>query len=249
MVRILKIGGSIITDKTRPSAPRPEMIEQISREVADCRTNGLILVHGAGSFGHIQARQYGLPERFSAEGLLRTHQSVVMLNSMMVEALFRAGARPVPVHPFSSTVLRDGRISDLSVSPIKEMSSRGLLPVLHGDVAIDSSCGSGIVSGDQIVSFLAENIGADQVALGTDVDGIICEGRTLEEISRRDMRAIDIGCGPGVDVTGGMRGKLRELFDLADRGIQSQIFNAGRPGNVKRVLEGEHLGTIVRGSV
>lgn len=248
MVRILKIGGSVITDKTRPSASRPDMIEQIAMELVACSMSGLILVHGAGSFGHIQAAQYGLPERFSAEGLLKTHQSVVLLNSMIVDALFAAGASPVPVHPFSSTVLRDGRIEEMALSPIAEMSSRGLLPVLHGDVAIDLSRGSGIVSGDQIVSYLAERLRANRVVLGTDVDGIICEGRTLKEISRQDLGAFDIGCGPGVDITGGMRGKLWELLDLADRGITSEIFNAVRPGNIKRVLLGEHLGTIVRGS-
>jgi isopentenyl phosphate kinase len=56
-----------------------------------------------------------------------------------------------------------------------------------------------------------------------------------------------IGASAGVDVTGGMRGKIAELLDLADRGTESVIFNAGREGNIVRALKGERVGTrIVR---
>jgi isopentenyl phosphate kinase len=44
-----------------------------------------------------------------------------------------------------------------------------------------------------------------------------------------------------------MRGKLEELLELADRGTESVIFNAGKKGNITRALKGESVGTrIVR---
>ena len=55
----------------------------------------------------------------------------------------------------------------------------------------------------------------------------------------------DIGGSAGVDVTGGMRGKLLELLDLADLGIESVIFNAGIEGNIARALKGERVGTRI----
>jgi isopentenyl phosphate kinase len=51
-----------------------------------------------------------------------------------------------------------------------------------------------------------------------------------------------------VDVTGGMKGKLREMLDLADEGISSVIFNAAKKGNIAKVLSGEPAGTVVRRS-
>lgn len=247
MVKILKIGGSIITDKSKSSCPRSPEIVRISKEIASS-PSGLVLVHGAGSFGHMPAKKYGLPGRFSPEGVRVTHASVLKLNEMVVEALSRAGANPVPVSPFNCTVLRSGRIKSMELSPLKEMLRRGMLPVLHGDVAMDSEKGAGIVSGDQLVSYLSRNLKAEIAAIGTNVDGVILDGRVLRVVTEEDFSSLKFGPGSGVDVTGGMKGKLKELLDLAGEGTESQIFNASRPGQIERAIQGEHIGTAVRRS-
>ena len=58
-----------------------------------------------------------------------------------------------------------------------------------------------------------------------------------------------LGGSAGVDVTGGMKGKIMELLDLADWGIDSVIFNAAKEGNIGRAIMGEHVGTRVRRSI
>jgi len=247
MVRILKIGGSILTDKSKPSCPRSMEIARIAREIAAAPFD-LVLVHGAGSFGHVPAKKYGLPEAFSPEGLRVTHDSVLKLNELVVTALGRAGAMPLPVNPLGCTVLKDGRIDHMDLGPLKEMLHRGLIPVLHGDVAMDLTRGAGIVSGDQLVSYLAVALKADLAAIGTNVDGVLQGGIPVEAVTRSDLSGLDFGPGSGVDVTGGMKSKLLELLDLADMGIESQIFNAGREGSVMKALKGEHVGTVIRRS-
>lgn len=249
MIKVLKIGGSILTDKTREATALPGEIRRVAEEIA-AFPDGLVLVHGAGSFGHVPAQRYGLPERFNPEGLKATHKSVVRLNDLMVEALISAGALPMPVHPFSCALLKEGRIECLAVEPVAEMVHRGLLPVLHGDVAMDKVLGAGIVSGDQIVTYLARSLGAEIVAVGTNVDGVLVSGEPLEGITREGLPSImrDVGGSKCVDVTGGMRGKLSELLELADEGISSMIFNASKAGNIARALNGEALGTRVRRS-
>jgi isopentenyl phosphate kinase len=247
-IKILKIGGSVLTDKTRLESARMVEIERIATEIAKYGS-GLILVHGAGSFGHIHAKKYNFAERFSAEGVLETHRSVVRLNDLVVESLRRAGSGPVPVHPLSCTLLRDGRIDLMQIEPVIEMVNRGLVPVLHGDVAMDRSKGAGIVSGDQLVSHLARSLKPKIVALGTAVDGVIFRGEVLSVVRREDLFKIgsELGASAGVDVTGGMRGKLEELLDLADQGVSSTIFNAEKAGMIERVLGGERAGTLVEG--
>jgi len=247
VTKVLKIGGSILTDKTKPAAARPAQIQRVAEEIASS-VEDLVLVHGAGSFGHIPAKRYGLPQNFSPEGLRVTHNSVVKLNDLVVEALGKAGASPMPVHPFSCTLLRDGRIEGFALEPVKEMIRDGLLPVLHGDVAMDITRKVGIVSGDQLVAYLARALRAKIVAVGTNVDGVLISGRPLKDLTRKDLPSLEkeIGDSLGVDVTGGMRGKLLELLDLADEGIESVIFNAAKEGNIAAALQGESAGTKVR---
>jgi isopentenyl phosphate kinase len=210
----------------------------------------LVLVHGAGSFGHVLAKKYRLRERFDPQGLQLTHQTVVKLNDLVIKALCEAGANPMPIHPFSCTLLRNGRIEDFAHKPIAEMIMRGLIPVLHGDVAMDITRGSGIVSGDQLVPYLAKALMAEVVAIGTNVDGVIFQGRVLPTVTKNDLQSIDAALdgSSGVDVTGGMKGKLLELLELANAGIESFIFNASRKGQIIKVLRGERIGTIVRRS-
>jgi len=86
--------------------------------------------------------------------------------------------------------------------------------------------------------------------VGSNVDGVMISGLPLAEIKREDLIRFEdeIGASTGVDVTGGMRGKLLELLELADRGTESLIFHAGKEGNVARALRGERVGTrIMRG--
>ncbi|MDD1733806.1 MAG: uridylate kinase, partial [Methanothrix sp.] len=135
MTKILKIGGSILTDKSRELAARPEEIARVAAEIA-IRPEDLVLVHGAGSFGHIPAKKYGLPQDFRPEGLRMTHLSVARLCEMVVEALGQAGVDCLPVHPLSSAMLCQGRIESFFLGPVREMIKNGIMPVLHGDVAM-----------------------------------------------------------------------------------------------------------------
>ena len=135
------------------------------------------------------------------------------------------------------------------MGPILEMVRRGLVPVLHGDVAMDLVRGAAIVSGDQLVSHLARLVKPTIVALGTAADGVISDGEVLPQLRRAGVSGIwsELGPSAGVDVTGGMRGKVEELLDLADEGVSSVIFNASKPGMIERVLRGERVGTLVEG--
>jgi isopentenyl phosphate kinase len=246
LVKVLKIGGSILTDKSRRLIARSEEINRVAEEVAPYAEN-LILIHGAGSFGHVQAEEYNLRKIFNPEGLRMTHSSVVELNRMVVDALTRSGANPMPVHPFSCVTLRDGRIESFSLEPIEQMIEEGLLPVLHGDVAMDITRRAGIVSGDDLVPYIARSLGAEIVAEGTDKDGVLVEGKPIKRISWDDWSAVEehLGGSSNTDVTGGMREKVLKLLELTDAGIDSLIFNASKRGHISRVLLGEALGTKV----
>jgi len=55
-LKIIKIGGSLITDKKAFEVVREEMIEKIAEQIF----GEVIIVHGVGSFGHPHVKRYGL---------------------------------------------------------------------------------------------------------------------------------------------------------------------------------------------
>jgi isopentenyl phosphate kinase len=58
---LLKLGGSLITDKTAVEAARPEVLARLAAEIAAAGPPaGLVVAHGSGSFGHVAAQRYGI---------------------------------------------------------------------------------------------------------------------------------------------------------------------------------------------
>ena len=58
----LKLGGSLITNKTRVEHARVQMIHRLAREIKSARAARpdlkIVLGHGSGSFGHMAAKKY-----------------------------------------------------------------------------------------------------------------------------------------------------------------------------------------------
>lgn len=247
---ILKIGGSVITDKDSVSVAKKDEIDRISQEIAAFKKEvkmPLILVHGAGSFGHPQAIEH-MSKGFNANGAYLTHTSVKVLNSMVVYSLNKAGLNALPVHPLSSCLLENGNIVEFQTAQIKLMLERDIVPVLHGDVVMDRVLGAAVLSGDRIVPYLAVVTAASGIGAGSNVDGVLDEkGEVIKKITPRsfiDMKK-DIMGAKAPDVTGGMFGKVSELVELSKKGISSRIFNAAKKGTVSKFLYGEDVGTLI----
>jgi len=246
---ILKLGGSVLTEKTNVPTPKPEAIKRCTREIAASATpgdvdNSLILVHGAGSFGHPQAEEHDSPDGFSNFGITEIHRTVASLNELVIGALIESGIHAAPVHPLSCVVADDARIVEISSAPIAMMLARGIVPVLHGDVVMDRRRGASIVSGDQLVTYLAVQFGAARIGFGTAVDGVIVDGATIPLITPETFGGVrsQIHGSDGTDVTGGMLGKVLELLNID---MDSYIFDATNEGMVARFLSGEELGTRI----
>lgn len=247
---LLKIGGSVLTHKDKEDELAEDAIARIADEISrysnkSKNKNKIILVHGAGSFGHPQAKATGLDKRFSAEGVSKVHRAVNKLNEHVVSALIDAGVNAAPVHPLSCMVAKSGRIETMPTDTIQYMIDNGIVPVLHGDVVMDTETTSSIVSGDQIITYLASVFKPDRIGLGTNVDGVLDEsGAAIPLITAANFDDIShhLLQSDNVDVTGGMMGKVCELLVLAE----SRIFNAAKPDTVIDFLNAKDVGTVIR---
>ena len=243
---ILKLGGSVITDKSGECSIDHARLHEIADELAARRASALVLVHGAGSCGHPEARRYRINDGLTKEnvpGVYYTHAAASRLNDAVVAALRDAGGEAVGIHPLGLALAEDGRLVSFETRHIAEMTEHGIVPVLHGDVVMDRLKGSCIVSGDQLVTRLAIALSSRRVGLATDVPGVLQNGSVVPRVDRTVFETLTVGGSSKTDVTGGMKGKLMELLALADAGIESHIFHVSKIG---QFLDGTgHGGTIV----
>jgi isopentenyl phosphate kinase len=245
---ILKLGGSILTDKSADCAINRESLCAIAVAVAEARTEGIVIIHGAGSCGHPEAKRYHLDEGAAAgktDGIYVTHRAVSGLNDAVVAAFRDQGVAAAGVHPLHVAVADKGRLLAFECRHLEKMLALGMVPVIHGDVVMDLSRGACIVSGDQLVRYIAAALSISRVGLATDVPGVLDGGCVVPEITRRTAASLHIGDSMHTDVTGGMRGKIDELLGLADAGIGSDIFHVSRVSDF--LAKADHGGTRVRG--
>ena len=258
---IIKLGGSIITDK-QSGQPilRTRRIRQLAGEIAQARKKQpalrLVLLHGAGSFGHPLAHRYRLCGRplssdtFVAMG--RTINSTRTLGTYLSRELLKADIPVVPLQTSSCVRMRLGRVCIADMSMIEEILKHGGVPLLGGDVVLSDREESAIVSADALVVELARRLDRPRLFFASDVAGVYAtfppRGREhpLERLDRatiQNILATSASHGTRTDVTGAMHGKLQAL--LALRGVSAFIFNGNSRGSMLAALAGEPMGTAV----
>lgn len=261
---ILKLGGSVITrkDSTEPEVDY-ENLDRIAGEIAENTSKHLVIVHGAGSFGHPFAKKYSIGSLIKSEddfkdkkkGFCLTQSWVKKLNTIVCDKLREKGIFAVSIQPSSFLITKNKRICSGDLRIIEKYVEMGFVPVIYGDVVLDTdeSIKTAVLSGDQIIKYLAENLRAERVILGSDVDGIYTknpkkyqDAQLISVVSSLEDLELIEGAS-AVDVTGGMGGKLKELLILAQNGIESEIINANKPNYVNKALKGlKGIGTIIK---
>jgi len=256
---ILKIGGSVITDKNGELAARTEAINRLAEEIQKAKVKNLIIVHGGGSFGHPTAQKYGIKEGLREDsqkvGFAETHHVMTVLNGLLMDALVWHNIPALSVTPSCCVVTENGRIKHFEDSVLKMLMKMSFVPVLCGDVTLDEKLGFTVLSGDQIVSYLARKFGAGKIVIGVDTDGLydadpkvaknakLYGHLTLSELEKVKEK---IGGSTAADVTGGMLGKITELVSAVEQGIPVAIVNAAKPNRVYKALMGDAVeGTVI----
>ncbi|HSL83738.1 MAG TPA: isopentenyl phosphate kinase, partial [Thermoanaerobaculia bacterium] len=253
-VVLLKLGGSLITDKARPETPRPGTIRRLAAEVVEAlREPGaprLVLGHGSGSFGHAAAARYGVHEGLAADstegrldrlrGVSRVQERAAALHRRVLDALLAEGAAPFSVAPSSALVAAGGVPARMEAEPLLLALEAGLLPVVYGDVVMDRERGWAIASTEAVFLALAGELERRGVKVARALwagatDGILTPaGERLDEVRADDAAEALAAAGgsAGTDVTGGMRHRLEAALELARRGVPSLVFDATVPGRL-----------------
>lgn len=234
-ITLLKLGGSLITDKSKKSTPRLDVLAHIAQAVHEARAaqrvKSLIIGHGSGSFGHFEASTYqtlqGVYTDVQWHGFARVAHAANQLNLLVMQALLDAQIPAFRLQPSATLRAEDGQVVAFYSEHVLTALQAGLVPVVHGDVAFDSVRGGTIVSTEMLFTYLAHALNVTRIVLLGEVDGVLDEQRhVIPHISPHNIanyRAA-LGGSEGVDVTGGMLTKVSDMLALASVRPQLAIY-------------------------
>jgi len=255
-IKLQKIGGSVITERTsnRPE-PRLEEMKRIAKEISEGLSEdySLALVHGGGSHGHQIVDETEIDKGIdSVEDLMSfsiTQSQMDELNYTFTNVLQGEDVPAFSTQPSASAIMKDGKLENMDYEAVGGLLGEGLVPVLYGVPAYDTEKGCSILSGDEILPYLGDKFEVEEVLHGTNVRGIYPEDPKdfenddiVDRIDSMDEAKNYLGGSQYTDVTGGMRKKVEYLFEY---GVPGRIFDATESGNVRKVLDGEDLGTYI----
>jgi isopentenyl phosphate kinase len=249
-LRVVKLGGSVITRKREVERVRAKTLARLAAEIASVRDTDLIVLHGAGSFGHPGAKRFGLAmpptpgaaARLRARGAAIVAAEVRRLHLLVLRALVDAGASPASVPMATHATNREGRLASLDVGPFRAALAGGRAPVSFGDVVPDEAWGSSILSADTIALEVTRTLHPDRVVFVSDVAGVyegppVGRRRVVAELTPDAVEGLRRS-GPGPDVTGGIRGKAEAMLAIAHAGADAVLISGLSDGATARALEG-----------
>jgi isopentenyl phosphate kinase len=257
---VIKLGGSLLTDKSTPYKLRGEIIDSVAREIKSCidleLIEKLVLIHGVGSFGHPPVLKYKLYEGFTDSSQLihlsETQHVVGKLRNTIAEKFIDVGI-PIVLMYTSSMVIGDKmKITEHAFKALQGFLSLGMVPLLGGDMMFDEYRGYSVCSGDLLAVLLSREIGADRLIFATDVAGVYDKDPKIDsnaslipEININEidqlMKQIEAS---NTDASGKMKGKLKSVIPAADlikKGLDVSILSMMESNNLKRYLEGKRI--------
>lgn len=257
----LKLGGSLITDKSHPLTPRRGVIARIAAEIAETYKENpntqLLLGHGSGSFGHAVASEYrtqyggSTPEYW--QGFVAVWIAARELNQILITHLAEAGLPVIAFPPSASVTARQGEFRNWDIQPIKHALSHDLIPVVQGDVIFDEVQGGTIFSTEQVFSYLSKALHPQRILLAGQDAGVYRDPERRDEIIHKitpeDYSRIlpSLSGAEDADVTGGMESKIRWMLSLvkSQPKLKVQVFSGAVPGLIKQALTGDEFGTLI----
>lgn len=244
---LIKLGGSIITNKQKPLTPNISAINKIAAQLKKVR-EPIIIVHGGGSFGHYWSVRYDMhtkPAKYSKKGVALVKNSMVELNKIILDSFLKNELIPYCLPP--TDFMFSDKADAKKVKEIARIAKDGLVPVSYGDVLWHGKNKFYILSGDRIMEILAKILKPRLAIFVLNVDGVYSDMKTkklLYEIKGQETTISEVE----MDVTGGMARKIKEAMMISKGGIDVFLVNGNKPERIVNAIKGKKFeGTIFRG--
>jgi uridylate kinase len=230
---LLKLSGELLAGDKKFSID-PQVIGQLADDVRDARELGCevgIVIGGGNIFRGVHAGSQGL-DRASGDymGMLATAMNALAFQDILEQ------------HGVSTRVMSAIEMREIAEPYIRRRALRHL----EKGRCIIFACGTGnpYFTTDTAASLRAMEIGADILLKGTKVDAVY-DSDPVKNNTAKPFETLTF-----MDV---LRKQLKVMDSAAislcmDNNLPIKVFNIGIRGNLKRVVLGEKIGTLVQGT-
>ncbi len=243
---LIKLGGSIITNKEKPLSARRKTIDNILKQVRKIK-EPKIIVHGGGSYGHYWSVKYGMhtkPAKYDLKGVSVVKNSMIELNKIILDAAVKNRLNPYSLPP--TDFMNGNRSIKSKILTINDIAKSGLTPITYGDALWYGQKKSYILSGDVIMTTLAKALKPRLSIFALNVDGVYSNMKSKKLIYdfRKEKPSISTN---KMDVTGGMTRKITEAVKMSRSGLKVFFANGNKPQRITDAVSGKKFeGTLFR---
>jgi len=253
-IYLLKLGGSLITDKSKPLSLREDVINSSIEQIIESNKN-IVLIHGGGSFGHPIAKKYQLSKGLNTSiknqvfGLSKTHEIMNQLNTIIINKFLKKNYPVLSISPSTIFTKRSQQFVLNSIDSIEISLKLGILPILYGDIILEKDGSFSIISGDDIILELCKtlkNFEVAKVIFAIEKDGIyVKDGNNIEfasEINFEELKSIELAeLEHKIDVTGGIGRKFEIIKQIAELNIPVQVINGLKKAYILKSLKNQKI--------
>ena len=243
---LIKLGGSIITNKGKPLSPRKKTIDNILKEIGKIK-EPIIIVHGGGSYGHYWSVKYDMhtkPAKTNPKGVAIVKNSMVELNKIILDSAVKNRINSYCLPP--TDFMNGNKAIKSKILTINDISKSGLTPITFGDALWFGQKKSYILSGDVIMTTIGKILKPRLSLFVLDVDGVYSDLKTKRLIHDFKKEKPEIKNNK-MDVTGGMTRKITEANNMAKAGLKIFFVNGNKPKRITDAVSGKRFeGTLFR---
>ncbi len=244
---LIKLGGSIITNKEKPLSVRRKAIDNISKSLKKIK-EPIGIVHGGGSYGHYWSVKYDMhtkEKRYDPKGVSIVKNSMIELNKIILDSMLKNKLNPYNLPP---TDFMHGNMPIVKkVKEIEKISKSDLVPVTFGDALWFGQRKTYILSGDRIMSIIAKTLKPKLCIFALNEDGLYSDLKTKKLIYELSSQQPLISKNE-MDVTGGMTRKVEEATKISKMGINVFFVNGNKPERIVNAIKNKTFeGTLFRG--
>lgn len=244
---LIKLGGSIITNKKKALSPRRKTIDKIASLLHKI-DEPMVIVHGGGSYGHYWSVKYDMhtkPAKYNIHGVSVVKNSMIELDKIILDSFLKNKLNPYSLPP--TDFVSGSKPIPKKIKEIKKIAKSGLVPITFGDALWYGQKKSFILSGDKIMTMLAKILKPRLSIFVLDVDGLYSDLKTKKLIYELKGQKPQISKNK-MDVTGGMTRKIEEAVNISKMGMNVFFVNGNKPQRIVDAVKRKKFeGTLFRG--
>ena len=233
---LIKLGGSIITNKEKPLTPKRKTIDKIVSSFNKIN-EPVVIVHGGGSYGHYWSVKYNMhtkPAKYNIKGISIVKNSMIELNKIILDSFVKHKLNPYCIPP--TDFMNGNKPITKKINEIKKIANSGLIPITYGDALWYGQNKSYILSGDKIMTMFAKILKPKLTIFTLNVDGIYKDLKTKKLIYEFNKEK-PVFSKIKIDVTGGMTRKVEEAEKISKLGLKVFFVNGNKPERIVNAVK------------